>query len=518
MSAATRTAVQALAAALAPRRVYLVGGAVRDLLLGREPLDLDIAVEGDAAAAAEAVRAALGGSVFALDAARGQYRVALKRRGGAAPLYVDAGGLEGDIEADLRRRDFTIDAMAVEIGNTQPATGNTQPATGHRAPEAGEVIDPLGGRRDLDARLLRMTSEQALRDDPLRLLRGVRLATELALTIEAETAAALARNAARLNEAAKERQRDELLRLLAAPRAAAGVRLLDGLGLLDELLPELAPARGVSQPGRHHYWDVFEHSLQTLAALDEIAAYAQQAPARESERATDGLLPGLGAAFRAGVGGFDLDSYLDGVEGSVTRRDLLKLAGLVHDVSKPETKSVAEDGRIRFLGHAERGAVKAERLCRRLRLGRRDTRFVSLLVEEHLRPTQLSNGRDLPSRRALFRFFRDLGTAAPACLILSLADAAAAKGPRLRIERWRGHVAYVALVLRQGAAGEAPDSRRGRLLTGDDLIRELGLEPGPALGRLLAAVDEAAGAGELPTREAALALARRLVLESRDGV
>jgi poly(A) polymerase len=182
---------------------------------------------------------------------------------------------------------------------------------------------------------------------------------------------------------------------------------------------------------------------------------------------------------------------------------------LLHDVSKPETKSIETDGRVRFLGHPEQGAVKARAICNRLRFGSRETHFVSLLVEEHLRPTMLAAARQLPSRRALYRFFRDLGEAAPACLVLSLADAAGATGPRLQPDRWRGHVAYAAHVLAAQAELNIPAEKAERLISGRDLIDELGMEPGPELGRVLDAVYEAIAVGEVTSREAALDHARR---------
>jgi poly(A) polymerase len=462
-----------------------VGGAVRDLLSGRAPADLDFVVPGDPKRAAEAIATELGGSPFAIDEDRRQYRVVLE----SGPVHdIDVGSYGEDIEADLRRRDFTVDALAVLV-----------------APDGsvGDVIDLLGGLDDLEARRLRMTSEQALREDPLRLLRAARLSTELGLDIEDGTAEVIRRLGPRLGESAPERQRDELVRILETPRAASGVRLLDSLGLLRELLPELEPARGVDQPEAHHYWDVFNHSVETLAALDEMLRF-NGAP---SER------PWLAATFHDGLGWYPLEEYLDGKTGGHSRRALLKLAGLLHDVSKPETKTVESGGRVRFFGHPEKGAVKAESIGQRLRFGTRESHFIALLVEEHLRPTQLSND-GLPSQRAVYRFFRDLGDAAPACLILSLADAAGATGPRLKPERWRGHVAYVSHVLQQGETQTQTIASRPRLVTGSDVMAGLGLEPGPVVGELMRAIEEAIAAEEVSSREEAIELAGRLLRET----
>ena len=458
----------------------LVGGGVRDLLMGRTPRDLDIITQEVAREAAGRIAEALNGHPFALDEPRGQYRVALE---GAAD-EVDISHVE-DLEADLLRRDFTIDALASEVREDDAL---------------GPVIDICDGLRDLERRTVRMVSAANLAEDPLRLLRAVRIATELQYAVEPKTADAIQRLAHRLGEAAGERQRDEVARILATPRAAQGVRLADDLGLLDVLLPELAPAKGVEQPKQHHYYDVFEHSLQALAALDEMLHDVETATER----------PWLGPDFREVMAGFDVGAYVGEKTGGLSRLVLLKLATLLHDVSKPETKAVQADGRIRFFGHSERGATKAQGICERLRLGNRETRFVTVLIEEHLRPTQLAQRGDRPSRRALYRFARDLGEAAPACLILSLADAAAARGPLLQRERWRGHVAYCRYVLYEAARIDSPEKGgRRRLVTGHDLMAELGMQPGPELGKVLALLDEAQAVGEIETREAALDYARR---------
>ncbi|HLF76378.1 MAG TPA: DUF559 domain-containing protein [Dehalococcoidia bacterium] len=468
---------------------HLVGGAIRDLLDGRQPVDLDFVTQAEARNVAIALAREVGGSPFPLDEVRKTWRVVLP--GTATVREIDLSTIDGDIEADLRRRDFTVDALAAPL-NADGALG--------------EIVDVCGGVEDLAQRRLRMVSEAVLKDDPLRLLRADRLATELSLTVEDETADAIRRHAPSLEQAAAERRRDELVRILATPRSASGIRLMDSLGLLDVLLPELAPARGVDQPPVHHYWDVFDHSVETLSSLDRMLAPADQGTQLES---LPRLEPWFRESFRDGLAWYSLDDYLDARIGGCSRRVLIKLAGLLHDVSKPETKTLESDGRVRFFGHSEQGAVKAASICNRLRFGGRESAFVAKLVEEHLRPTQLANDH-LPSHRALYRFFRDLGEAAPGCLFLSLADASAALGPRLQPERWRGHIAYISYVLESGMAQAEVTARQPRLITGSDLMQTLGLEPGPEIGRLLSAIDEAIATGEVSSREEAIELARRL--------
>lgn len=458
---------------------------MRDLLRGRTPHDLDFAVEGDARAIARRLANALDADVFDLDESREQSRVLASS---AVVGVIDFTGLPYGLEADLQRRDFTVNALAAEV---------------ERDGTLGAVVDIHGGLADLDAARLRMTSESALVADPLRFLRAVRIAIEHGLTIDPATAAAIRRHAALLPEAANERQRDELVRMLETHRAAQAVRLLDSLGLLAQIMPELMPAKGVDQPTNHHYYDVFDHSVECLANLDAILSHDEPVDPRHEQ---------MRAVFRWGLEGYPLDEYLDARSGAYSRRVLLKLAGLLHDVSKPETKTLEADGRIRFFGHPEKGARKAELICRRLRFGTRETRFVSQLVDNHLRPTMLSQDRSKPpSRRALFRFFRDLDDAAQACFFLYLGDGSAAAGPRLTEDGWKRMVSYVAYLLAEHERLQVVLEPEHRLVTGNDLIEALGIAPGPRVGELLRAIDEALAAEEVSTRDEAIEYARGLI-------
>ena len=462
---------------------HLVGGSLRDSLLDRPPNDLDLAVPGDASRFGRDLAERLAGHFVLLDAERDIGRVVLDD----GPLRtIDITPLRGDILADLAARDFTIDAIAAPV-ESLVAGGDV------------DLLDPHDGLQDLERRTVRLVSEQALLDDPLRLLRAVRLCVQLDFELEPDTAAAIRRHTARIEQAAAERQRDELARCFATPRASRSLRLMDELGLLERLLPEVTAARGITQP-KEHQWDVFDHAIETVAALDFLLA--EQEP--DEPRA---------ASFRGAL--WDALAFLPGLRAHLaeelsegrSRATLLKLAGLLHDVAKPATRALDATGRIRFFGHAEQGAQVARAVLRRLRLSRRETDLVATMVEEHLRPGQLSQ-EGPPSRRALFRFFRDTGEAAESVLLLSLADALAARGPRLRLDAWRRNVAYVAHVLARRDEDQTI-ARPPRLLTGDDIMAELSIGPGPELGRLLAALEEARAAGEIASRQDAVAFVRR---------
>jgi poly(A) polymerase len=189
----------------------------------------------------------------------------------------------------------------------------------------------------------------------------------------------------------------------------------------------------------------------------------------------------------------------------------LKLAGLLHDVAKPETKTFDDTGRMRFFGHADVGAQVCGRVLRRLRFSAREVALVQTMVKAHLRPVQMAQ-QGPPSRRALYRYFRDCGDAGIETLFLSLADHLGTVGPRVSESGWRQHVALVNYILSKRFQEEETVSPP-RLLGGDELMAELDLPPGPQVGRLLETLREAQAAGEISTREQALALARAALRE-----
>lgn len=478
--------VAGLARCLASRGApaYLVGGSLRDAILGRPVRDVDVAVEGDSLTIARAIAEEMGATYVPLSPERGIARLVFPFEEGGV-RDVDFASLRGDIAVDLALRDFTIDAMAAAL----PRNGLFQ------------LVDPFGGREDLTRGFVRAVTADAFEADGLRLLRAVRLAAELGFRIDPTTLNWIRQRTACLNGIAAERQREELVRMLSTGRASWALRTLDDLKLLERILPEVAATRGVEQP-QEHYWDVFDHSLETVEALDFLLS---DHPPEETRWATFwrelwgplGWLPG------------GRDHFQEEVSEGHPRLALLKLGALLHDVAKPETKTVDSKGRVRFFGHAAAGARVAGEIMERLRFSTRETQLVALLAEEHLRPGQLSGEGGPPSRRALFRFFRDTGDAALDVLLLSLADHLAARGPRMRVTSWRNHVAYVNHVMARRHLEESL-VEPPRLLTGHDVMDALGLEPGPEVGRLLRAVEEAQGAGEIRTREEALALVRRL--------
>ncbi len=461
---------------------YIVGGFVRDVLLERDTADIDIAVAGDALDIASKVAGNLGGKYVLLDKVNRVGRVVL---GDKRQWEIDFSTFEGSIEQDLGRRDFTIDAMAVDL--SQLGKENTEI----------QLIDPFGGWDDLHQGVIRAVAETAFTSDAVRLLRAVRLTAELGFSINEETEALIRCYAHLISGVAGERVREELLRLLAVPRAGQILSYVDELGLLTALIPELAQAKGVSQP-RVHFWDVFDHSIQTVVAVDFLLRQGEWQYAGEEVLAAVPWSTALAQHFNQVIS-----------SGS-TRGLLLKLAALLHDVAKPQTKSIDAGGRARFLGHDREGAAIASGILERLRFSTKEIKLVEIMVRYHLRPTQMSH-EGLPSSRAVYRYFRDTGEAGVDVLFLSLADHLATRGPHLKLTHWQEHAQIVEYVLAQRFQEErviVPP----KLVSGNDLISIFGMSPGPRIGELLEAVREAQASGELATREEALSYIRERLL------
>lgn len=460
---------------------YLVGGIVRDLLPesvpGGRTDDVDIAT--DSLDVYQDLARAMDGHSVWLDEEREIVRLIAPSAPGIS--HIDISRIRGEIGQDLAMRDFTVDAMALPISRDALADPR------------GHLIDPLGGLFDLGARTIRQVSTSAFRDDPARLMRAPRLAAQLDFEIDHETEANIRADSHLIGGVVSERVRDEMLGILSEDRASRSLRMLDRLDLLCRVIPELETAKGVEQPKEHH-WDVFDHLIEAAGRVEALL--------ERSQCQTPEFVVELTPRFEG------MDSYFEQPVGDgQTRRTILKLAALLHDVAKPTTKSVEPSGRIRFLGHSEEGADIAVAVLRRLRLGGQVVELVRKMVRHHLRPAQMAPIGELPSGRAVFRYYRDLGNAAVDTLYLSLADHLAARGPDLEREEWARQCRVVSHILGDGRERSAPEAMP-RLLNGHDMMAIFSLSPGPRIGILLNVVQEAQANGDIDTREEAIELVR----------
>ena len=470
------TLIDALGKFVASRglEAYLVGGVLRDSLLGRETGDVDVAVAADAQGVGRELASFLGGRSVPLDKTREITRVVVTGDDGSS--FVDLGSISQGISQDLQRRDFTIDAMALPLSET---------ASQHWW---SDIIDPHDGLSDLREGLIRAVAPSVFEADPARLVRAPRLSVQLRFEITEDTTRLIRRHSHLVTGVAPERIRDEFMKLLAEPCVAASLRLLDDLGLLCQVIPELADAKDVTQPKEHH-WDVYNHLIETSGQVENVV----------SEQ------PGAGGFVGDSTPHFERmrDHFEEEVSDGHTRLTLLKLTGLLHDIAKPATRTVESSGRIRFLGHHTEGAEVAERILQRLRVSGRGVELVRLMVQYHLRPGQMAQEGELPTGRAIYRYFRDLGDAAIDTLYLNMADYLAARGPDLRRHEWSQHCRVIGHIMREGLERKAPDTLPN-LVNGHDIMKTFSLSPGPKVGTLLRHIQEAQAGGEINTKEEAL--------------
>ncbi|CBE67766.1 MAG: HD domain-containing protein [Candidatus Methylomirabilis oxygeniifera] len=460
-------AIVAVAASNRTGPLYLVGGYLRDLLLGRSRVrraDLDLVVWGEPERFGRNLVDSLEGSLVRLD----QETVRTIIRSAGAIVQIDISRPKGEtIEADLVARDFTVNALAVRLDTLHPL----------------RVIDPTGGLNDLKEKRLRAIAPSAFDRDPLRLIRAVRLAAELDFTIEEHTRRSIIERAPLLGTAAGERLRDELFRILDTVPAAPWIEQLDVLQLLKVLVPEAEALKSVpaSTPHRLPLW---EHSLQTLWSIELLLAHLEQ------------LFPEHALWLRE-----RLDRE---IEAGVSETAILKLLTLLHDVGKPKTRSVQPDGRVRFLGHEQAGLPILAGLCDRLRLGRLATSLVAGIEQHHLRPIHLSSATTVTAR-AQYRFFREADDAVPLVLLHSWADLRATFGGET--EAFVRHQVFLREAFRFYRT-EFLTSQVKPILRGDDLIETFNIVPGPFLGSVLDRLQEAQATGLIASRGEALTYAQ----------
>jgi tRNA nucleotidyltransferase/poly(A) polymerase len=461
-------------------QAWLSGGYVRDWLRGLSSQDVDLTVVSGAIGLARRIADQTAGAFYVLDENTDAARVLCP---GQTDLVVDVAALRGpDIESDLRERDFTINAMAVDVRQR----GEPHP----------EVVDPCEGRHDLTMRMLRATSGHAFEQDPLRMLRAVRFVATLGFRIEPCTESWIERDADMICQSSAERVRQELAIILAADQAADHLHDMDRLGLLSHILPEVTALRGVMQPEPHVH-DAYEHSLATVEATERLTA------------ARAACLSPLEAEY-LGPFAMELERHfaVDTCE-KRNRRTLLKLAALLHDVGKPAMRTAEPGGRVRFFGHEGPSGEIATQVLSRLRFSALETRRVAVTVGNHMRPGFLVKEPPL-THRAIYRFFRDCRDAGVDVLLLSLADHLAARGSRLLVDHYRDHLQVVSLMLEAYWRKRTEIVSPQPLVTGADVMQALGVGPGPQVGQLLEASREAQAEGLVSSKAEALEYLRGL--------
>ncbi|MBF0570865.1 MAG: HD domain-containing protein [Candidatus Omnitrophica bacterium] len=448
------------------QRVFLVGGALRDHYLKRRGTDFDFAVDQGAVTLSRQLARRIKGTFVLLDRQHGCARV-VKKIDGEIWTFDLTDWRGPSIQKDLSLRDFTINTLAMDIFGEDPASL--------------KVLEVKGARRDLKAGVVRMVNAKVFKEDPLRLLRAFALQAALGFKIDVLTREQIKKDAHLISKVAAERIREEIFKILASCRAYEILSGMDKIGLLAYVIPQITVMYGVAQGGYHHL-DVWKHTLEALAQVERIIDEMSR-----SEK---------------------INIYLqERIAGGHSRLALLKMAIILHDIGKPETRR-REGGRMTFHGHEHAGEGITRQIARQLKLSVKERFFLEDAVRMHLRPGYLSNFKR-PSEKAIFRYLRDTKDEAASFAILGLADQAATCGS-LSTEAKHKHHAKICRMLIDRYFEQKEQKPRQRLLTGHDLIKVLKLKPSELFGRILSGVEEAAALGKIKTKQEALAMASKI--------
>jgi tRNA nucleotidyltransferase/poly(A) polymerase len=480
---------------LPEQEIYLVGGAVRDMLLNRVSHDLDFAVPANGIALARRVANALHADYMTLDDERDTGRVIVTEEDGTRTFLDFATYRGASFEADLRARDFTMNAIAFDL-------------------HLKKLIDPLNGATDLRAKIIRACSPTALHDDPIRILRAIRQAAAFRFKIDIETRKAMKQAAHLLPNVSPERQRDELFKILEGPKPDASMRALEMLGIFPHLLPELTPMKGVTQSPPHIH-DVWEHTLSVLGSLENIlAALALGYHADDTNDLFTGLLTLRIGRFREQFAAHFAQSL--NTDRSV--RAVLFFSALYHDVDKPKTRLLDEAKRIRFFDHDVKGVDTAARRAQQFNLSNDEVERIQKIIGNHMRfhsfTDRMLDDKQEPSRKAIYRFFRESGEAGVDLVLLGLADLRGTQGPMLTQETWAAALDVARILLENYWERPEETVAPPRLLDGNDLMKELNLRPGRIVGQLLETIREGQATGKIQTREEAFDLARQALKDA----
>jgi poly(A) polymerase len=461
--------------------IYLVGGAIRDCILGRdrEYLDFDFAVNKNSLNFAKQVARLLKSPFVLLDEPHGCARVIFKQKGFLVNL--DFSDFRAKtIEQDLGARDFRINALALNLKDIFSVNNiNIKQA----------IIDPYCGQQDIRKKLVRLIDKQNFQEDPLRMLRAFSLAGRLNFKIENKTFSEIKKNKSQIRRSAAERIREELFKIFSLADSYATIKLLDKTGMFSEIFPEIKPMKNLKQ-GAYHHLDVWKHSLQTLIELEKIINN-----------------PG----FRKKT---EFNKYLNfEIGGGHSRIAILKLVSLLHDIGKPATFR-REKNKIHFYGHERVGAKISQDIANQLKLSSKEIKAIKLLIYAHLRPGFMADILDL-SRRAIFRYFRDCQDEAASVALLSLADQRATRGRLTRSNQRKRHEELIRFLIREFFK-HLHEEKITPLINGHDVMKHLLLAPGPIIGKILTEVNEAHAEGEIKTKPQALDWAKKFYARTQN--
>ncbi len=461
--------------------LYLVGGFLRDYLLKRGSkdsfavthTDFDFALPNNALKIGKLFAQKIKGAYVILDKERGCARIVKKHE-----KYIYTFDFSDfrvrTLQGDLTRRDFTMNTLCLNFKDFD-------------LPDeiSSGIKDFKGGIKDIYSKKIRMVSSQAFKDDPLRILRAFSLRAILNFKIERKTLARMKKDQELIKNVSMERIREEFFKILDTERAAATIKEMDKIALLEKIIPHVRIMYNCPQGGYHHL-DVWAHSLETVVQLDKLLSGIKDRP--------------------------ELTDYLnESIGGNHSRRSILKLAALFHDVGKPKTKKI-EKGRTSFHGHEHVGKSIVRSIAKILKLSTNERFVCEDMVLRHLRPGYLSNFK-IPSERSIYRYFRDAKKEGASIALLSLADQRATRGP-LTTPKDQEHHEKNCLHLVQRYFEKKKEIPFVRLINGHDLIKKLKLKPSPLFGKIFKEIEEKQNLGMIQSKKEALELAEEVAKKS----
>ena len=451
-------------------QIFLVGGALRDLYLSREVVDFDFATSRNAIKIAKNFAREIKGAFVLLDQDHNCARVARKEKGRL--LTFDFADFRSkDLKGDLSHRDFTINTISIDVKDLYGKKDILK-----------EVKDYKKGLKDIRLKTIKMVSKKVFVEDPLRMLRAFSLQATLNFKIETKTKAQIKKDLPFLSQVARERVREELFKVLSSKNAYKNLKAMNSLGLLEKVIPQIVVMKHIPQGGYHHL-SLINHSFESVRQVEKC--------------------------FLEFANDEKIQKYLN-EELACSRKcfALIKLAAFLHDIGKPETYK-KERGKTTYHGHEHAGRYIVRNVAKMLKMSVSERTFLEIMVGHHLRPGYLSNFRN-PTPRAIFRFFRDTGSEAIGVLFLSLADQRSTRGP-LTTQKDQEHHEEIIYDLIFRYFEEEKKEKKVRILTGNDLIKQLKLKPSPIFTKILARIEEKYALGEIKTKKQALEIAKKMV-------
>ena len=473
------------------QKIYLVGGAVRDLLINKDSNDFDFVVEQNAIGLGRKVADHFAADFYVLDAERDAARVILRNQDDQGTILDFVSQKGANIDDDLEARDFSINAMAIALNEEQG------------------LYDPCDGAIDLREKSLRNCSSKSIKQDPIRIIRAIRLAAQFGLKIEKSTLASIKENVALLHESSPERIRDEFMRTISLPNVKKSLQALEIIGALQIIIPELAILKTMEQSPPHRF-NVWEHTLQTIENLEKILSVLDSNyPAKGAKDLYSGLIVLSLGRYRNQISELLNRHFVEGR----SRTGLLILAALLHDVGKGVTQDIGKN-RIRYPKHEFAGAEVAESRLKALHFSKLEIKNIVQIIGAHKRPTEISRKMKNPDKLSIFRYFQELGESGIEVGLHSIADLMGRHGFELTEKILNKRLAVIRPLFEAYFNDFDQLVEPKLLLGGEDLMQKFGLDSGPIVGAILKALKEGQAIGEISSKKKALDFAKKYIAEN----